>query len=167
MQGPGAEQQGLVVPHSVTSIDGGGRGWGGSIALVLLLGDEQRCGNKIFSNYIFMGTSSFSPFLRLTSWSLIRVKFQVRSPPVEVPPVRNKLHVVCSSLFFRRIKPQQIRAIFLLNDGTHVGSSARFGARSLMLTPRFDSCPQHQRGRARPRAKSCCLQLTRNFKDGS
>ena len=86
------------------SIDTGGRGWGGSIALVLLLGDEQRCDNKSFSNYIFMGTSSFSPLLRLTSWSLMKVKFKVHSPPVEVPPVRNKLLLVHSSLFFQRIK---------------------------------------------------------------
>lgn len=120
-------------------------GWGWGIALVPVLGDEQRCGNKSFSNYIFMGTSTFSHFLGLASWSLIRVKFKVHSPPVEVLPVRNKFLLVHSSLFFQRIKPQQIRAIFLLNDGTHVGSSARFGARSLTLTPRFDSFPQDQR----------------------
>lgn len=142
-----AQSEGWPCPaarvQSITTLDTGGWGWG--IALVPVLGDEQRCGNKSFSNYIFMGRSTFSPFLGLTSWSLIRVKFKVHSPPVEVLPVRNKLLLVHSSLFFQRIKPQQIRAIFLLNDGTHVGSSARFGAHSLTLALRFDSLPQDRR----------------------
>lgn len=90
-----------------------------------------------FSNYIFTGTSSFFHFLRLPSCSLIKVKFNVCSPPVEVPPVRNKLLLVHSSLCSHRIKPQQISAIFLLNDDTHVGSSVQ-----LILKLRFALSPR-------------------------
>lgn len=51
----------------------------------------------------------------------------------------------------QRTELQQVRAIFLLNDSTHVGSTTCSGARSLMLPLRFDSFPQGRRMQARHR----------------
>lgn len=111
-----------------------------------------------FSNYIFAATSSFSPSLRLTSCSLIKVKFNVCSPPVEVPPVGNQLLLVHGSLCSQRIKPQQISAIFPLNDDTCGQFAAADGDTKIC------SFPQDLRAQARPWAKFY-QRFTRNFKD--